>query len=194
MDQRRRLPEVTQPFAPLTKHRATATLRTVAAALLLVAWRIISVRGLWVGDARRRSRSTKQKSMTKIKTIPLRIFSTFPYLRFFREAYVTPPTRTAATIAWGASLDGRGISSVMCATASKLHLSAILISYISRSTHPIILRADWSSPSIQAVPSLHPVVLEKLVKTNLASVLGEVESSTILMTTTLIKDQYTGIV
>jgi hypothetical protein len=51
------------------------------------------------------------------------------------------------------------------------------------------LRADCSSPNIHAVPSLHPVVLEKLVKTNSASVFGEVARSTMLITTTLIKDQ-----
>lgn len=58
-------------------------------------------------------------------------------------------------------------------------------------TDPTKERADWSSPSIQAVPSLHPVVFEKLVKTNVASVLGEVASSTMLITTTLVTDQYT---
>lgn len=68
----RRLPDVTQPLAPLTKQRATATLRTVAAALLRVACSIISVRGLCVGDARRTSMSTAQKSMTRMKAIPLR--------------------------------------------------------------------------------------------------------------------------
>lgn len=59
-------------------------------------------------------------------------------------------------------------------------------------TNPIKLRADWRRPSIHAVPSLQPVVLEKLVKTNSASILGDVASRTMLMTTTLIKDQYTG--
>jgi hypothetical protein len=53
------------------------------------------------------------------------------------------------------------------------------------------LKADCSSPSIQAVPSLQPVVLEKLVKTNSASVFGEVARRTILITMTLSKDQYT---
>jgi hypothetical protein len=55
------------------------------------------------------------------------------------------------------------------------------------------LRADCSKPSIQAVPSLQPVVLEKFVNTYAASVLGEVERSTILITTTLVNDQYTNI-
>lgn len=68
---------------------------------------------------------------------------------------------------------GRGISSTMCATES----------------HPMKLSADCKSPSIQAVPSLQPVVFEKSVKTNLALVLGEVERSTMLMTMTLSKDQ-----
>jgi hypothetical protein len=66
-----RLPEETQPLAPLTKHNATATLSTVAATLLPVACKMISVRGLCVGVERRTSISTKQKSMTMMKKMPL---------------------------------------------------------------------------------------------------------------------------
>ena len=51
------------------------------------------------------------------------------------------------------------------------------------------LSADCKSPSIHAVPSLQPVVFVKSVKTNFASVLGEVDRRTTLITTTLSRDQ-----
>lgn len=115
------------------------------------------------------------------------------------QTHVVPPTSTAATMAWGASRVGRGISSVIWATAS--NLPSVLVKMLlmrgeglTGDANPIRLSADCSSPSIQAVPSLHPVVLEKLVKTNSASVLGEVAKSTMLITTTLIRDQYTEVV
>jgi hypothetical protein len=65
------------------------------------------------------------------------------------------------------------------------------ISLAQKATNPMKLRADWSRPSIHAVPSLQPVVFEKLVKTNSASVLGDVARSTMLITMTLASDQYT---
>lgn len=189
MAQIRRLPEVTQPLAPLTKHSATATVSTVAAARLLVACSIISVRGLCVGDASSRSRSTKQNSMTMMKNIPLRTVR-----RRLLEGWSKLTSRLLPRLPqpW---LGGH-----------PWMVEAFLQSYVPQhpnfsmsampgrnrcTTYPMKLRADCNSPSIQAVPSLHPVVLEKLVKTNSASVFGEVARRTILMTTTLSKDQYT---
>ncbi len=47
---------------------------------------------------------------------------------------------------------------------------------------PISDSADWSRPSIQAIPSLQPVVLVKLVKTKLPDVLLPVARIVILTT------------
>lgn len=91
------------------------------------------------------------------------------------RTHVTPPTPIAYTMARGASSDGRGISSVMCAAASK----------------PINDRADCRRPRIHAIPSTQPVELEKLVNTNLALFLDDVANSVMLMTTTARMDQYT---
>jgi hypothetical protein len=98
---------------------------------------------------------------------------------------VTPPMAMQRIIACGASRVGRGISSywtdgdqqcldvfttrllpkvtqkqltVICATASK----------------PISDNALWSKPRIQATPCGQPVRFENVVKTNSASVLGDV--------------------
>jgi len=79
-------------------------------------------------------------------------------------------------MAFGASERGRGISSVMCITAS----------------YPIMLSALCRRPSIQAVPSLYPVAFAKSVKTNLASFLSPVARITMLITTTPVIDQYTN--
>lgn len=86
-----------------------------------------------------------------------------------------PPTAMEYTKARGQSLFGLGISSVMCNTTSKA---------MSES-------ADCSSPRIQETPSGHPVSFLKLVKTNAASVFSDVASSTMLVTRTARRDQYT---
>lgn len=80
--------------------------------------------------------------------------------------YVTPPTMIDNNIAIGASDVGRGISSVMCITTS----------------YPMSESADCRRPSIQDMPSDHPVSFAKSVKTNLASVLLPVARIVILIT------------
>jgi hypothetical protein len=84
------------------------------------------------------------------------------------RTYVTPPTIIDSKIAIGASDFGLGISSVMCMTTS----------------YPMSDSADCRSPSIQDIPSDHPVSFAKSVKTNLASVLLPVARIVILITTT----------
>jgi hypothetical protein len=56
---------------------------------------------------------------------------------------------------------------------------------------PISDSADWSKPSIQAIPSLQPVVLVKLVKTKLPDVLFPVARIVILTTMQAVIDQNT---
>lgn len=64
---------------------------------------------------------------------------------------------------------------VMCATASK----------------PMSESADCNSPKIQAVPSEYPVSFVKVVKTNSASVFGDVARMTAAVATQADSDQNT---
>lgn len=88
---------------------------------------------------------------------------------------MTPPTTMLYTIAFGVSLVGRGISSLMCVAASE----------------PINDNADCSIPSIHDMPDGHPVVLLKPVKTYVALVFFEVARRVTLRIPKQRRDQIT---
>lgn len=81
-----------------------------------------------------------------------------------QTTYVIPPIATLYTIAFGVSLEGFGISSLICVAAS----------------HPISESADWTIPSTHAIPLIQPVLLSKPMKTKFAVVFFDVASRTIL--------------
>ena len=54
-------------------------------------------------------------------------------------------------------------------------------------------KADCNNPSIQAIPSLQPVVLERLVKTNSGDVFSPVARIVMLTTMQPVMDQNTFI-
>lgn len=89
---------VTDPLVPLTKHTASARVRTVAPARLPVAWNISSVMGMFVAVLNTVSGSVMQNRMTSMKARPLmiRLAESRPDLHVHAYGtHVTPPTATA---------------------------------------------------------------------------------------------------
>lgn len=119
---------------------------------------------------------------------------------------VTPPIPTHISMAWGASRVGRGISSCRAPYELETLTQDKLCDQLQRRGHrcrltvicataskPMSDKALWSSPRNQATPLGHPVLFVNVVKTNSASVFGDVARMVAAAATKAVIDQNTGL-